>query len=157
MAFDVGKVGNSLWPEVGGIAALFGAKMVARYVDETYALTKVMRRSQDYVDLAAVGIPVYLIGTGSKATESSEAVLFAMSGIFGQRLADNIYTRTVRKGAKQISNRKLAGNPNAAIAQAEQAKAIAQARQNALAAAGKSPVAVVAVGDEHTSGGELWA
>jgi len=143
MNFDVGKVTQSLWPEVGGVMALFGAKAVARYVDETYALTKIGRRTQDYVDAAAVVIPTYLIGTGSKATESSEAVLFTMAGIYGQRLADGIYGKVI--GKKAIGHGKIKGNPGGGvIGQAERAKQIAQANANALVLATrtKQPAAV---------------
>jgi len=134
MDFSASKVGDSIWPEIGGVALLLATKMGARYFKEANALTK-WKNPEYYVDAAAVGVPLYMIGTG-KAVEESKAVLWAETGMLGQRAAIYAYDRTIGKGAKRAGRTRL-GNPGGgtALQQAERAKAIAQANANARALA----------------------
>ena len=106
--FDAGKVGSALWPEGGGVALFILAKLGSRYIDETYALSGVFRRTSDYVEAAGALIPGYLIATGSKATDEAKAVLYTEVGFLGQRLGDWAYGQTVGKKAKVAKNRRLA-------------------------------------------------
>lgn len=122
MGFDVGKVGSALWPEAAGVLAFIVSKLGARYIDETYALTGVFRRTSDYVEAAAIGIPGYLIATGSKATDEAKAVLYTEIGFLGQRLGDAGYTRTVGKKAKVAKNRRLAEKQGAGSQQLSDAE-----------------------------------
>ncbi|MBA7680613.1 hypothetical protein ES703_88934 [subsurface metagenome] len=106
MAFDPGKVVTVMWPELAGILALFAVKSGAKYIDESYGLTKLFRKTEHYVDSTAVAVPLYLIATGSKATEESKAVLFAMTGVVGQRIANKAYSKI--PVTKSVKNRRLA-------------------------------------------------
>lgn len=110
MAFDPKKVGSALYPEAFGVLALIVAKLGAKYIDETYALTEVFRRSSDYVEAAALAIPGYLIAT-DKAAKEAKAVLYTNIGFMGQRLGDWAYGETIGKKAKVAKNRRLAGKP----------------------------------------------
>ena len=106
--FDAGKVGSAIWPEAGAVAILVVAKLGTRYIDETYDLSGIFRRTGDYLEAAALGIPAYMIATDSKATDEAKAVLYTTLGFMGQRLGDWAYGETIGKKAKVAKNRRLA-------------------------------------------------
>ena len=147
MGFDVGKVGSAMWPEAGGVALFILAKLGTRYIDETYALTGVFRRTSDYVEAAGGLIPAYLIATGSKATDEAKAVLYTEIGFMGQRLGDWAYGETIGKKAKVAKNRRLATKQNKGTDVLSQAEKIliaeSRAREvNNPAALAKTPAGV---------------
>lgn len=117
MAFDAGKVGSALWPEAGGVLAFILAKLGARYIDETYALTGIFRRTSDFVEAAALAIPGYLIATGSKATNEAKAVLYTEIGFLGQRLGDAGYDRFAV--TKSVKSRRLGNKGVNVLSEAE--------------------------------------
>lgn len=137
MDFSAKEAGDSIWPEIGGVAILLAVKAGARYFKEANALTG-WKNPEYYVDAAGVGIPLYLIGTG-KAVEESKAVMWAEVGVLGQRGAQYAYDRTIGKSAKRAGRTRL-GNPGGGVIdQAERARQIAQANANALALARRTP------------------
>lgn len=128
MTFDPGKIGSALWPEAGGVALFIVAKLGARYIDETYALSGVFRRTSDYVEAAAVAIPGYLIATDSKAINEAKAVLYTQIGFMGQRLGNFAYGETIGKRAEVAKNRRLAKNKGGnVLSEAEKVVALAEA------------------------------
>lgn len=137
------KIWDAVYPEAFGVLAYLGTKMGARWLKERQAYTG-WKNPEYYVDGSALAIPAALIAMG-KAPEESKAVLYAATGVVGEKLAQKAYDKTIGKGAKKIGRGKIRnkGNPGNLNA-VEQAKQIAAQRETALALAnqGRSRVAI---------------
>ena len=141
MNFSLEKVGKSIWPEVGAVAGFLVARMGATYIKEANALTG-WKNPEYYLDGIVAGGSLYMIGV-DKAPNEAKAVLWAETGLVGQRAFQKIYDSTIGKSAKKIARGKIKGNPGGGVLnEAERAKQIAQANANALALRIKQPASV---------------
>jgi len=140
--FKPGAIWDAVYPEAFGVLAYLGTKMGARYIKERQALTG-WKNPEYYVDGAALAVPAALIGL-SKAVQESKAVLYAATGVVGEKLAQKAYDRTIGKNAKKIGRGKIKGTPRnpGQLSAVEQAAQIAAAQERAIALRIKQPASV---------------
>ena len=142
MDFSLEKVGKSIWPEVGAVAGFLVARMGATYIKEANALTG-WKNPEYYLDGVVGAGSLYMIGAG-KAESEAKAVLWAETGLVGQRAFQKIYDSTIGKSAKKIGRGKIKGAPRnpGQLSAVEQAAQIAAAQERAIALRTKQPAAV---------------
>ena len=110
MAFKMDTLTQALWPEIGGVAVLIGAHIIAVAVDASMAWDKPFRNVNDWVHVAVVAGGGYMMGS-NKGGDTTKAVFYADVGLLGQDLGEILYNKLVgppvarshaRKSAEQI-------------------------------------------------------
>ena len=131
--FDIKEVGKSIWPEIGAVGIFLASRMGVTYVQEANNLTG-WKNPEYYLDGIVAAGSLYLIGV-DKAQNEAKAVLWAETGLVGQRAMQWAYDSTIGKKAKKIGRGKIRkGNPGGGVLnEAERARQIATQQQNALA------------------------